>query len=332
MYNVNIFIRKKSLSNHHSIERFANTLKAIKYNKKFKINILKCPVSSKGFFRRLYLVFWSYLNQGDVNHVLGDVNFISIFMDKNKTINTFLDCRLLDKFAGLKLIVYQYLWFKIPTNISKKITYISNFTKTSIERKLKIKVKNSEVIPVPLVENLKFQVNKNKKKKILIVGTSENKNIKNMILSLKSLDISLTIIGKIKKDIKNLCETNNINYKNLVDISNNKMRNIYANNDILLMVSKYEGFGMPIIEAQSSGTVVITSNIEPMKSIVGDKGLTVNPNRPDEIRAKIKKLINSSNYFFKNVKIGKLNSIKYNSKKINKIYFKLYSEILKNEN
>ena len=39
------------------------------------------------------------------------------------------------------------------------------------------------------------------------------------------------------------------------------------------MVSKYEGFGMPIIEAQSSGTVVITSNIEPMKSIIGEKGL-----------------------------------------------------------
>ena len=68
---------------------------------------------------------------------MGDVNFISIFMDKNKTINTFLDCRLLDEFAGLKLIVYKYLWFKFPTNISKKITYISNFTKTSIERKIK---------------------------------------------------------------------------------------------------------------------------------------------------------------------------------------------------
>ena len=136
-----------------------------------------------------------------------------------------------------------------------------------------------------------------------------------MILSLKNLDINLTIIGKIKKDIKNLCMTNNIEYKNLVDISNNKMRNIYANNDILLMVSKYEGFGMPIIEAQSSGTVVITSDIEPMKSIIGEKGLTVNPNKPDEIRIKIKKLINNSNYFLKNVKIGKLNSTKYNSKK-----------------
>ena len=201
MYNVNIFIRKKSLSNHHSVERFANTLKVIKYKKEFKINILKCPVSSKGFFKRLYLVFWSYFNQGDINHILGDVNFISILMDKKKTINTFLDCRLLDKFAGLKLIVYKYLWFKIPIIISKKITYISNFTKTSIEKKLKIKNKNSEVIPVPLVKNLKFQVNENKKKKILIVGTSENKNIKNMILSLKNLNISLTIIGKIKKDI-----------------------------------------------------------------------------------------------------------------------------------
>ena len=34
-----------------------------------------------------------------------------------------------------------------------------------------------------------------------------------MILSLKNLDITLTIIGKIKKDIKNLCMSNNIEYK-----------------------------------------------------------------------------------------------------------------------
>ena len=35
MHKVNIFIRKKSLSNHHSIERFANTLKETKYEKRF---------------------------------------------------------------------------------------------------------------------------------------------------------------------------------------------------------------------------------------------------------------------------------------------------------
>ena len=56
------------------------------------------------------------------------------------------------------------------------------------------------------------------------------------------------------------------------------------------MVSKYEGFGMPIIEAQASGTAVITSDIEPMKTVIGKNGLIVNPNKPKEIKKENKKV------------------------------------------
>ena len=52
--------------------------------------------------------------------MFGDVNFISIFMDKNKTINTFLDCRLLDKFSGLKLIVYSISGLNFQLKFQKK--------------------------------------------------------------------------------------------------------------------------------------------------------------------------------------------------------------------
>ncbi len=329
MINVNIFIRKKTSSYHHSVERIAENLKITNINKNLKINILVCPVASKGFLRRIFLIFWSYFNQGDVNHILGDINFISILMDKKKTINTFLDFRLFDQFEGLKLYIYKLLWFKIPIEKSKKITFISNFTKRDIEKKLKKKINNSEVVSVPLVDNFTFKINSNKKKNLLIIGTSENKNIKNMILAVKGLNINLTIIGKLKKDIINFCNNNKINYKNLIDISNVKMKKILSDNDILLMVSKYEGFGMPIIEAQASGTAVITSDIEPMKTVIGKNGLIVNPNKPKEIKKKIRKLINDKDYFLKIVKYGKLNSNNYSPEIINKKYYKIYSNILK---
>ena len=331
MNKINIFIRKKATNNHYSVERFADSLKKITNQKDLNINILRCPVISKGFFRRVYLILWSYFNQGDLNHILGDINYISILMEKKKTINTFSDCRLLDHFDGIKHFIYKLLWFELPIKNSKSITYISRFTKLQIEKKLKYKINNSEVIPVPLVDNLLFRINNNKKKNVLIIGTSEHKNIKNMIIGVKDLDINLTIIGELSQELKSFCKSNKIFYKNLIDIKNFKMRKVLAQNDILLMTSKYEGFGMPIIEAQASGMAVITSNLEPMKTVVGKNGLVVNPNKPIEIKKIVKKLLYNKNYFLKILRKGKFNSSKYSSNLINKYYIKLYYKLLKNE-
>ena len=44
------------------------------------------------------------------------------------------------------------------------------------------------------------------------------------------------------------------------------------------------GFEMPVLEAQSSGMAVITSNIEPMRTVAGKQSILVNPNKPNEIK------------------------------------------------
>lgn len=48
-----------------------------------------------------------------------------------------------------------------------------------------------------------------------------------------------------------------------------------ASSVALLLVSHYEGFGVPIIEAQASGTAVITSAISSMPEVAGDGALIV---------------------------------------------------------
>ena len=134
--NINIFIRKKSSLHQNSVERYAEILKYGLNKKDFRVNIVECPLVSEGLFKRIYLIFWAYFHQGDVNHILGDINFISLLMKKERTINTFLDCRLLDEFKGLKKIVYKLFWFILPIKKSNIITFISNFTKKEIEKKL----------------------------------------------------------------------------------------------------------------------------------------------------------------------------------------------------
>ena len=82
--NINIFIRKKSSLHQNSVERYAEILKYGLNKKDFKINIVECPLISKGLFKRIYLIFGKYFKQGDVNHILGDINFISLLMKKKK--------------------------------------------------------------------------------------------------------------------------------------------------------------------------------------------------------------------------------------------------------
>ena len=81
---IHIFLRKKNSISHHSIERFASSIAHHIKIKNVVIKILKCPLTSKGIFNRLYLIFWGYFNQGDVNHIIGDIHFISILFKKKK--------------------------------------------------------------------------------------------------------------------------------------------------------------------------------------------------------------------------------------------------------
>ncbi len=52
---------------------------------------------------------------------------------------------------------------------------------------------------------------------------------------------------------------------------------LYSNAFASIYVSKFEGFGIPIIESQKCGCPVITSNVSSMPEVVGTGGILVNP-------------------------------------------------------
>lgn len=63
-------------------------------------------------------------------------------------------------------------------------------------------------------------------------------------------------------------------------VDNETLRALYCEARALLFPSLEEGFGWPILEAQSCGCAVITSDREPMREIAGAAAIYVNPDEP----------------------------------------------------
>ena len=329
---VHLFLRKPIFGKHFSVENFYLDLFKNHKSENFDIIIKICPLESKGIINRIYLIFWAFFNQGDINHITGDINFISLLLNKEKTINTILDTYSLKRLGGLKKTVFQIFWLKIPINKSKLIIAISKKTKAEIIKFVKLK---SMLKVIDLSINSKFKTSiskkKNNKPEILIVGTSENKNIERIINSLKNLNINLSIIGNLSKKQKYLLTKNNINFKNYVGISLKSLINKYKKCDILVFTSVYEGFGLPILEAQKIGRPVITSKFEPMRNVAGKGALLVNPKKINNIRTAVKILINNYKLRRNLINKGFKNVERFKKSEIISSYEKYYNSLLKND-
>jgi glycosyltransferase involved in cell wall biosynthesis len=159
--------------------------------------------------------------------------------------------------------------------------------------------------------------------KILVVGTSQRKNI-NRIYKVASLleEFNFIFVGNFE---------NNLHLSNLdikVNLSEFDLIHLYKSSDLLLFPSLTEGFGLPILEAQYFGLPVITSNREPMKSVCGINGaILVNPFSEQDIISAIFEIKN--NIVLKNQLIlnGQKNVLQYHISEIVSSYLNVYNSI-----
>ena len=190
-------------------------------------------------------------------------------------------------------------------------------------------IEKTAVIPNPISKDYIFtpkQLNLSKPI-ILHIGTLERKNLKRTIYALSPINCHLRIIGKIDKDIKDLLLENNIDYSNVSDLSNHDIIKEYIQCDFVNFPSTNEGFGMPIIEGQAIGRVIITSNISPMMEVAGNGAYFVNPYDILSIRNAYQKLLGDNNLCQNLINNGRKNIIRYKVERIAEDYLNIYKSI-----
>jgi glycosyltransferase involved in cell wall biosynthesis len=94
-----------------------------------------------------------------------------------------------------------------------------------------------------------------------------------------------------------------------------------------MFCSLFEGFGLPIIEAQAVGRPVITSRIPPMNDVAGDGALMVDPENVEQMRGAVERLVRDAGFRGSLIEKGYLNAERFRLGRIATQYAELYREV-----
>lgn len=103
-------------------------------------------------------------------------------------------------------------------------------------------------------------------------------------------------------------------------VTDEDLPSLYSGASMLVLPSHFEGFGIPILEAQASGTPVITSDINPMKEVAGEAALLIDQNDPDDIADKMALLYGDPKLQTQLIKKGYKNVSRYSWDKSAKVF------------
>lgn len=291
-------------------------------------------VSATSYAVRLMNVFsiwWkAWANPSDVHHITGHVNYVALGLRGCQTILTVHDIgHYTNTLQGWKKWVYKKIWFDWPLRKVACITTVSEFSKQQLITFFSIPASKIKVIhnPYPALYKRNDKHTMADIPKILQIGAGDHKNLNRLIHAVKGLPFELILIRAYDAEIDQVLKKEKVIAHWYFNLTDEEVCQLYQECDLVFFASTYEGFGMPILEAQAIGRAVITSNCTSMPEVAGDGAILVDPYREEEIRAAIVRL--TSDNAFRNVCIekGYENLKRFHPDLIAEEYLKLYAQI-----
>ena len=327
---VTYFQRKRFPNGNFSVEFIFNDVRK-RLEDKVEAYTAISGYHTQGLFKRIYNIIEASFRQGEVNHITGDIHYVALLLHTKRTILTILDCGFMENRSKIATYLLKLFWLTIPVKKSIYITAISEFTKNDILKYVNCDPEKIKVIPVAISSRFKYVPKKfnTDKPELLQIGGAPNKNLSRIIEAISGMNVRLSIIGVISDINLKLLHEKSISYTNYLNLSDDEIMERYISCDVLVFPSTFEGFGMPILEAQAVGRPVITSNLCSMPEVGGNGVCLVDPFDVNSIREGISKVISDSIYRENLIETGKLNVQRYHPDLIANMYFELYQAICK---
>lgn len=197
---------------------------------------------------------------------------------------------------------------------------------------------NPRFAEIPSQEDIRNTIEKYKlpKRYLLNVGTIEER--KNLMLAVRALtklpeEIHLVAVGrqtryaeKVRKEAETLDVSHRLHL--LSGVSNNELNVIYKNAELFVYPSRYEGFGIPIIEAIFSGLAVVASTGSCLEEAGGPHCLYVNPDDYERMAKAVVQLIDDKEDRDRRIKLSLEYVQKFKGSNLAAQVFDIYKELL----
>ncbi|WP_394358021.1 glycosyltransferase family 4 protein [Methylococcus mesophilus] len=242
---------------------------------------------------------------------------------------TILDCVTLERMHGIKRQLLWLLWYWLPEKRCAAIVVISESTRQQVLQYLHCDPNKVRVIYCNISEEFKpgprpFNVSR---PRLLQIGTTANKNLVRLAAALDGVECELVIIGQLSSLQTEALRQHHVRYENWVGLSRDALVAQYQRCDMVVFASTYEGFGLPIVEANAVGRPVVTSKLWSMPEVAGDAACLVDPFDVASIRAGICRVIDDAAYRERLVENGFENVNRFQIEAIAKQYADLYRSV-----
>jgi glycosyltransferase involved in cell wall biosynthesis len=209
--------------------------------------------------------------------------------------------------ADLPLIsrLYWAFWLPYTMRFASHIVAVSEHTKLDITRLLHVPAARITVIQpgvgsrfTPLTSHDGFRSFRRKhglpKKYILFVGTLEpRKGLDTLLAAFRRLSVSMPDIGLVIAGKRGwfmdwfLAYAERPHLKDRIVftgyVDDEDLPSMYNAAELFVLPSRYEGFGMPVLEAMACGTPVVCSNRASLPEVAGDSAFQVPPDDPEAL-------------------------------------------------
>lgn len=269
----------------------------------------------------------------DIYHITGHCHYMALVLPPERTVLTVHDLGFLHTRSGFRRRVLKRLLLDLPLKRLKYVTAISAATRDEIVRHVPAAAGKIRVIGNPLDPGFhsdsKNEFNTSEPN-ILQIGTSPNKNVVNLARAAVGSGCRLTLIGRIDEELNRSLNETQIKYEAKDQLDSSGIKAEYERADIVAFCSTYEGFGLPIIEAQAMLTPVVTSDLSPMREVAGVGGAVLcDPSDPASIREAIRRVISEPRLRSDLQAAGQRNIQRFDRERIAAEYQDLYLEMLK---
>ncbi|WP_018623036.1 glycosyltransferase family 4 protein [Spirosoma luteum] len=297
----------------HSIEELFGTVQQeFDHQPGIRTNRVYLPRISRGWWSVWLNLRFARTLKSDVFHITGDVHYTALALPGSRTVLTIHDCSTLVTNQGrpFRYAFFWLFWYYFPIRRASVVTAVSDKTRQELINYVGRVAQKVIVVPNGYDPAFRHRpaLFQTSHPVLLQVGTAPNKNLLRIITALEGISCTLLLVGPLSGTIQQALQQRLIDYRQFENLSRAEVVQLYADCDIVTFVSTYEGFGMPLLEANAVGRVVITSINSPMYDQAPDSAHFVDPLDIEAIRQGILRLITDAAYRQKLVKAGLLNA------------------------